>query len=84
MLAEEVVEIMFRIPNLMPFQFFDNYKDVVEEYTFRSFPISEEEFNGVREYLETHLDKETIYFIKHPEVEDNRPGYEEADEFKLY
>ena len=79
--TDKVLEIMYKVPNIMLFQFVtQEYNDVVEQFCFRCFPITEEEFNEVKNYLRTHLTEEAIFYMDHPEELENRPGYEEAEE----
>lgn len=79
--ADRVLEIMYKVPNIMLFEFVThNYDDVKEEFCYKCFPITEEEFNEVKGYLRTHLSEDAVFYMDHPEELDNRPGYEEVDE----
>ena len=74
---EEVLEIMFRIPNLEPFLYItEPYEEVVLMYDYKEFPISEDEFNSVKEYLtERYGDK--------VEAWQQEPNEEEEEEVTL-
>ena len=59
--AEQVLDIIVKIPNMDLFFYVNcDYEEVVDMFTYDVFPITKEEFNGVKEYLLNHYERQFV------------------------